>query len=435
MHKTWLILKREFSTRVRKRSFIIMTILGPLLSSAIFILPAYFATLPGETRTITVLDEPALLDFDKGKDNLRFRYLPPQQFDLEAARDFFLEQEDHALLYIPRSTTGDPDFIARNTILFSKGDVNLGVEMYIENLLQERIQKEKLRAQGVEPDVLARTKTNVNIKTFNLEEGTETENLAAIKMGIGYVAALLIYFFVFMYGAQVMRGVIEEKTTRIVEVIISSVKPFQLMSGKIFGLAGVALLQFFIWVVFGIVFYFLAASFVLGDRLDAANVAGSPMQNVEDDMVIEIFNTISAINFPYILGCFLFFFFFGYLLYAAIFAAIGSAVDKEADTQQFMFPVSLPLIAGIIVLVRALDNPDGPVAVWFSMIPFTSPIVMMARVPFSVPWYELALSMAILVLTFILMIWIAGRIYRTGILMYGKKPNFRELMKWIAYKR
>lgn len=434
MQKTWLIIKREFSTRVRKRSFVIMTVLAPLLSSALFILPAYLATLPDESRTIVVLDEPALLDFDKGSENIAFRYLPPRQFNLAAARDFFMKEDDYALLYIPLSESADPDFMARNATLYCRGDVNVGVESYISNQLEKYLQKEKLKAQGVEPDILARTKTKVNIRTINIEEGTETESLAPLKMGIGYIAAFVIYIFVFVYGAQVMRGVIEEKTNRIVEVIISSVKPFQLMAGKIVGLAGVALLQFVIWLVFGLIFYLLAATFILGDQLDATKVAGQATTG-SNSLVFDIFHSLGAINFPYLIACFLFFFLFGYLLYAALFAAIGAAVDKESDTQQFMFPVSLPLIAGIIVLFRALDNPDGSIAFWFSIIPFTSPIVMMARVPFSVPWYELALSMGVLVATVLLMTWMAARIYRTGILMYGKKPNFRELMKWITYQR
>ena len=431
MNKTWLIVKHEFSTRVRKRSFIIMTILGPVLSAAIFILPAYLATLPKDYRTILVLDEPGLLNFDKGSEEVAFRYLPPQKFNLEQAKDFFVEEDDYAFLHIPLRESGDPDFMARNSMLYSKGDINPSVEIYIENTLEKYIQQEKLKALGIEPGVMAQTKTNVNIKSFNISEGKETEGLALVKMGLGYVAAFLIYIFVFVYGAQVMRGVIEEKTTRIVEVMVSSVKPFQLMLGKISGLAGVALLQFLIWILFGILFYFLAFTFILGDQLDAANVAGAA---AADNDILEIFKVIDAINFPYILGCFLFYFLFGYLLYAALFAAIGSAVDKESDTQQFMFPVSLPLIAGIIVLIRALDDPNGSIAQWFSMIPFTSPIVMMARVPFNIPWYELLISMLLLLITFIVMTWIAARIYRTGILMYGKKPSFKELFKWITYK-
>ncbi len=434
MSKVLLILKREFITRVRKKSFLIMTILGPVLLSALFMLPAYLATLPGDERTITVLDEAALLDFDRGKDNLKFRYLPPEKFGLEEAKEFFSNSEDYAFLYIPQSEGGDPDFISRNTQLYSRGDVSFSVEIYIEDMLEKYIQKEKLKAQGVDPEVLARTKTKVNIRIFNLEKDTETENLAAIKMAIGYIGGFLIYIFVFIYGAQVMRGVIEEKTSRIVEVMVSSVKPFQLMMGKILGLASVALLQFVIWIVFGTGFYLIATTVILGDKLDAANIARQPMQGMDNEMIFDIVNTVSAINFPYIISCFIFFFLFGFLLYAALFAAIGSAVDKESDTQQFMLPVSLPIIAGIIVMIRALENPDGPVAVWFSMIPLTSPIVMMSRVPFEISWWQLVLSMIILIVTFVFITWLAGRIYRIGILMYGKKPSFREILKWTTYK-
>lgn len=436
MNKTWLILQREFKTRVRKKSFIIMTILGPILSAALFILPAYLATLPEDNRTIMVLDEPVLMDFDKGKEDVKFRYLPPDQFDLDRAKDFFSKQDDYAFLYIPTGTNPDPDVIARNVILFSKGDVNIGVENYVEDLLEKYIQREKLKAQGVDPTILAQTKSNVKLRTVNMDEGGETASLAPVKMGIGYIAGFLIYLFVFVYGAQVMRGVIEEKTSRIVEVMISSVKPFQLMAGKIFGLAAVALTQFLIWVIFGIGLYLVAVNFILGNEIDAANVASQGMMTPENDnMIFSIINTIDAINFPYIIGCFIFYFLFGYLLYAAMFAAIGSAVDKESDTQQFMFPVSLPLIAAIIVLIRALDNPDGNIAFWFSMIPLTSPIVMMARVPFNIPIWQLALSMTILIASFVFMTWLAGRIYRTGILMYGKKPTFKELLKWVTYKK
>jgi len=434
MNKILLILKREFITRVRKKTFLVMTVLGPVLMAAVFVLPAYLATLPGDERTITVLDQATLLDFDKGKDNTKFRYLPPDKFNLEEAKKFYTNSDDYAFLYIPASEGGDPDFISRNTQLFSRGDVSFMVESYIEDLLEKYIQREKLKAQGVDPEVLARTKTNVNIRIYNLEDDTETENLAPIKMGIGYVAGFLIYIFVFIYGAQVMRGVIEEKTSRIVEVMISSVKPFQLMMGKILGLASVALLQFLVWIIFGTGLYVIATTLILGDKLDAGNVAQQQLQGEESEMIFELVNTIGAINIPYILSCFIFFFLFGFLLYAALFAAVGSAVDKESDTQQFMIPLSLPIFAGLIVMIRALENPDGSIATWFSMIPLTSPIVMMSRVPFEVPWWQLVLSMVILVGTFILITWLAARIYRTGILMYGKKPSFAEIFKWITYK-
>lgn len=433
--KIWLILKREFLTRIRKRSFVVMTILGPVLSAAIFVLPAYLATLPEDHRTVMVLDETGLMDFDRGKENLAFRYLPPSEFDLERAKAYFRTQDDYALLYLPHSETGDPDFIARNTLLYGRGDVSLAVEGYIEGKLEKYIQREKLKALGVESDILARTQTRVNIRALSLrEDGEAVKSVALTKIVIGYAAALLMYMFVFLYGAQVMRGVIEEKTSRIVEIMVATVKPFHLMTGKILGIALTAMLQFVLWLVFGGLFYFVAAGFILGDQLDASRIAQQSPVAPDQNFILEVFQTVEVINLPLILGCFIFFFVFGYLLYAAVFAAIGSAVDKESDTQQFMFPVSVPLIASLVVLIRALENPDGSLAFWFSMIPFTSPVMMMARIPFGVQPWELALSMGLLVLSFILMIWLAARIYRTGILMYGKKPSFKEIAKWITYR-
>ena len=433
MNKIGLIIKREFSTRVRKKTFIVMTILGPILSAALFILPAYLATLPDEEKIILVVDKPGLMDFDKGKENLKFQYLDPRKINLEKGKEMLRKTEHYGFLYVPDGGNFDPDFITKKITLYTIGDVNFSVENYIENKLETYIQKEKLKGEGVNPEILARTKTQISLNTINIEEGEEKESQGLLKMGIGYVAGFFIYLFVFIYGAQIMRGVIEEKTSRIVEVMISSVKPFELMLGKILGLAGVALLQFSIWVIFGAIIYTIAGTFIIADNLDAANVANQ-IGNSEANAFTNFYKNLSLVNFPYILGNFLFFFLFGYLLYAAMFAAIGSAVDKESDTQQFMLPVSLPLIASIVVLISALDKPDGSIAFWFSMIPFTSPIVMMARTPFSVPVWQLALSMTILVVTFLFMTWTAGKIYRTGILMYGKKPSLKELFKWIFYK-
>jgi len=265
-------------------------------------------------------------------------------------------------------------------------------------------------------------------------------------MILGYIAGFLIYMFVFMYGSQVMRGVIEEKTSRIVEVIVSSVRPFQLMMGKIIGVALVGLTQFLLWVVltFGLV---SIAQAVFIDSVKVENmtqvVPGGTGNTLNDnEQVIDqgaaefsaMFNSIKAINFPLVLGMFVFYFLGGYLLYAAMFAAIGAAVDNETDTQQFMLPVTIPLVLGIIVMVSAINNPNGSLAYWFSLIPFTSPIVMMVRIPFEVPIQDVIISAGLLIITFIFMVWLAAKIYRTGILMYGKKVNYRELWKWIRYK-
>ena len=273
-------------------------------------------------------------------------------------------------------------------------------------------------------------------------------------MGLGYFAGFLIYFFVFLYGAMVMRGVIEEKTSRIVEVIVSSVKPFQLMLGKILGIALVGLTQFIAWVVLITLFVSVGMQ-VFGPDYSAENVA--PQQemvesvmsqqsiNVSDVAEIQaenssdnfkdiLLSTVDSINFIVVLLSFLFYFIGGYLLYASLFAAIGSAVDSETDTQQFMMPVTIPLVIGLLVMINTIQNPDGAMAFWFSIIPFTSPIVMMARIPFGVPYWEVALSMSLLIITFLGATWFAAKIYRTGILMYGKKVSYGEIWKWIRYK-
>jgi ABC-2 type transport system permease protein len=271
-------------------------------------------------------------------------------------------------------------------------------------------------------------------------------------MFIGYIAGLLIYMFIFMYGVQVMRGVIEEKTNRIVEVIISSVKPFQLMLGKIIGIALVGVTQFVMWVILIVLFTWIGLTIITPDYSASGLMTppqmeqAAPGQPIISDISVPadestgqfhdmIRETLESVNFLEIALVFLIYFLGGYLLYASLFAAVGSAVDNETDTQQFMFPITIPLILGIFVMANAIQNPDGSFAFWFSIIPFTSPIVMMARIPFGVPYPELYLSIFLLLITFIATTWLAGKIYRTGILMYGKKVTYGELLKWIRYKK
>tara|TARA_R110002050_G_scaffold71466_6_gene153639 strand:+ start:667 stop:1977 length:1311 start_codon:yes stop_codon:yes gene_type:complete len=435
MKKIGLIIKREFSTRVRKKSFIILTLLGPLLMAAVMFLPAYLASLPTEDRVITVLDESLLLDFEKGKDEIKLRYLPPDKFDFASAQAFSEAQGDYAFMHVPLSEAGDPDFVARNVRLLRAGDISVSVENYLENTLEKYLQKEKLKATGVDPEIIARTKTKVNLRVINTDEGLETENATVVKMGLGYLAAFAIYIFIFLYGAQVMRGVIEEKTNRVIEIMVSSVRPFEMMSGKIIGIGLVALLQFTVWIALGSLFYFISVSLFIDPQLAAANLPSSAANMpIPNDGLLSIYSSLQSIDFFSLIASFMFYFVFGYLLYAALFAAVGSAVDKESDSQQFMLPVSLPLILGLLVILRALDNPDGDIAFWFSMIPLTSPLVMMARLPFGVAPWELILSMLILLISFVLLTWFASKIYRIGILMYGKKPTFTELLRWARYR-
>lgn len=436
MNKTWLIIQREFSTRVRKKSFLVLTILGPLLLGGLMVAPALLATLPDEARTIMVLDQPNILRQDRGTEQLQFKYMDPKAFDLEKAKALFQETDNYALLYIPSGSGYDPDFFAKNILLFGKKDIALSTEGYIKDKLKGLIENEKLKIAGVEPDIIAQNKTAIDIKTINLSDQGEKLSFTPIKMILGYISGFFIYFFIFFYAGQVMRGVIEEKTNRIVEVIVSSVKPFQLMLGKIVGIGLVGLAQFSIWVVLSSLIYIGLSNTLLKEKFDTMALAEQQgLPNMDGmDKSFEIMQAVMNVNFPLVLGSFLFFFLGGYLLYSALFAAVGAAVDNETDSQQFMLPVTVPLILAIVVMLRVAENPDSALAFWFSIIPLTSPIVMMVRIPFGVPTWELLLSVGLLIAGFFVANWIAAKIYRVGILMYGKKVTYKELGKWIFYK-
>jgi ABC-2 type transport system permease protein len=457
MKKIFLIIRREYMTRVKKRSFIIMTILGPILMAAIVIIPVYIATRTNETKNVAVLDETGIFyEKFKDSDNIHFHYLVS---DIGSAKAAFTKGGDHALLYIPKTEVTLPT----NAILYSENNVNISVKSYIRNVMSKRVEELKLEARLRElqaekqapvqvDDILRSIKTTVDINTLKINDsGIEEKSFTEVSMILGMFAGILIYFFIFMFGSQVMRGVIEEKTSRIVEVIISSVKPFQLMMGKIVGVGLVGLTQFLLWVIltFGIVTVVTSTFSGKVSQQSAAtqimqqNQPLSPSGEVLDatgqqpegqEGIAEAMDAINSVNFPVMIGGFLFFFIFGYLLYAAFFAAIGGAVDSEADTQQFMFPITIPLVLAIIMAQFIIQDPEGPLAFWFSMIPLTSPVVMMIRLPFGVPYMEVILSMVLLLLGFIGSTWLAAKIYRTGILMYGKKVSYSELWKWIRYK-
>jgi ABC-2 type transport system permease protein len=287
-----------------------------------------------------------------------------------------------------------------------------------------------------------------DMTTTQLEaSGDEKDNNTNVNVGVGLSAGVMIYFFIFLYGVQVMRGVMEEKTNRIVEVLLSSIRPFQLMMGKIIGIALVGLTQFLLWVILTTVIYSAGAATMLRDldmqqvqketevvRIGADLDHANMKQIREDSPVVKIWNDFKKLDAGDILLAFLFYFLAGYLMYSALFAAVGSAVDSEADTQQFMLPITIPLILSLVMAQMVIRNPDSDVSFWLSMIPLTSPVIMMVRIPFGVPGWELALSMALLLIGFIFTTWLAGRIYRTGVLMYGKKVTWRELGKWLFYK-
>lgn len=434
MNAIWIVAQREFSTRVRKRSFLVMTLLGPLFFGLIMVAPALLASLPEGPQKILVVDHSYLLVGETGVEEATFEFLKPTPKALDAGKEILTTNtEFDGLLYLPPSENNDPDFILKNAKLISPDDLSVSLTSSLENLLEQKAYEQKLRLEGVDPEVVKHAETRARLTSILLdEEGAEEQNSPAeFKMILGLAAGYLIYIFVFLYATQIMRGVIEEKTSRIVEVIISSVKPFQLMAGKIAGIASVGLLQFIIWVGLTTLVYLGLSMTVLADAFDPQVIAQMQAQPDSGGMAAEALSALRSINYPLVLSAFLFYFLGGYLLYGALFAAVGSAVDAEADTQQFMLPLTLPLILALLVSMRIMESPDSPLAVWFSIIPFTSPVVMMVRIPFGVPYWELGLSAVLLVLGFLGTTWLAGRIYRIGILSYGKKASFKDLWKWM----
>lgn len=430
-----LIIQREFLTRIRKKTFLLITILAPLLFAALMIVPGILASMPEDNKSILVLDEPSLLMPENGTEQYALEYLNPGEFDLESAKSHLRNSEFDALLYIPSGEGWDPDFIKRNVLAYGKEDISIDMQRFLENQLEDKINKQKLLEQGVDPEVVAQTKTQVSLKSFTLgeEEGQEETSATPLKMGLGYIAGMLIYFFIFFYSVQVMRGVIEEKTSRIVEVIISSVRPYQLMLGKILGIGLVGVVQFLIWIVLSTGIYFVVSQFVFPEAFADQAAMGPNAPDLSEMENVGVFDMIRSINFPLVLGGFAFYFFAGYFLYSALFAALGSAIDQEADSQQFMLPVTAPMIIAIVTAMNVIQEPNGPLAFWMSMIPLTSPITMMIRLPFGIPIWQVFLSGAILVGSFFAVVGLAGKIYRVGILMYGKKVTWKELYKWLKY--
>jgi ABC-2 type transport system permease protein len=444
MSKISLIITREYLTRVRKKSFLIMTILGPIFFAALFILPAWFATMDDkEVRTIAVIDSSKLfINTIPETEYLKFVYL--ENTTVEDLRQDFDKTGYHAVLYIAHIVANTPSAVQ----LLSTKQPSLNVRMHIANALEKEIERLKLETYEITNlnEILAAIKTNVNIRTIIWKGDQEKESFSEVAMIVGYISGFLIYIFIFMFGSLVMRGVIEEKTSRVVEIIVSSVKPFQLMAGKIIGIGLVGLTQFLMWIVFTFILITIGTSLFFPDlktpasnQLPIESVMSSStldqVQQTEEEFskIQAMLQSLSDINYAVMIGSFLFFFLGGYLLYSSLFAAIGSAVDNEADTQQFMFPITIPLILAIIVMMNAIQNPEGQLAFWFSMIPLTSPVIMMVRIPFGVPVWQVSLSMGILIASFLFTTWLAGKIYRTGILMYGKKVNYKELWKWIRY--
>lgn len=420
-----------------------MTLLTPLLLASLIFIPGYLATKEdNQTKVIAVIDKTNITEGAIPQtDYMKFEYVSGTE--VETIKNNFEKSGYYAILYIPENV-----LVSSKVQLYSNQQTTVGVNEHIVKALDGFFTNIKLKNENVPLDIMQRIATNINVDTIQwTSTGEEKSGSAEMVLAIGYISGFLMYMFIFMFGAQVMRGVMEEKSNRIVEVIISSIKPFQLMMGKVVGIALVGLTQFVIWIVltFGIFFgakYVLlqksgsdATTSISANIMEKANtgMAQAPTGKYEE-MFKEIAGKFSAVNFPLIIGCFLFFFIGGYLLYASLFASVGSAVDNDTDTQQFMLPITIPILLGLFVMMNAMQAPNSSIAVIFSLIPLTSPIVMMARIPYGVPYWQLGLSAFFLIITFIGTIWMAGKIYRTGILMYGKKVNYAELWKWLKYK-
>ncbi len=450
MNKISVIIRREYLTRVRKKSFIIMTLLAPLLMAALIVVPTLIMMNDDKDfKKIAVIEDGSDLFKNVIPDTKDVDYVYLENTSVNDLKTNFEQAGYYGILWISPELINTPNAIQ----LISKKQPPIGLLDHISSSLEKEIERQKLLAYNIQnlDDILKDIRTRVSVQTIRIDDsGGTVQTSTGIAMTLAYIGGFLMYMLVFMFGAQVMRGVIEEKTSRVVEVIVSSVKPVQLMMGKIIGIALVGLTQFLIWVVLTGGMVTVVKTVVLKDK-NITEVAQGIPQNImtenqesipavqTEDMsqglqeFTRLFENAMNQDWLLIILSFIFYFLTGYLLYASVFAAIGSAVDNETETQQFMLPVTIPIILGLMVAMGTMQNPESSMAFWFSIIPFTSPIVMMARIPFGVPYWQIAVSMALMIITFIGFVWMAAKIYRTGILMYGKKSSWKEIWKWLRY--
>ncbi len=436
MKKLQLIIVREFLAKVRNKTFIIMTFLSPLLIIGFTALIVFLGKMNNETaKVVAYVDDSELFTNEDFKENEQLSFLDFSGMTLEEAKAEALKSNVYGLVYIPKNDS--LQLIAKQLQFFSSDSPNSSIVRNIERRIEERLTKIKLSEMGILPSQIEQSKYEVDVKLSNFTGESRSKFVNEMKAVVGSIAGYFIMLFILIYGTMVMRSVIEEKTSRIIEVIISSVKPFELMMGKVLGTALAGLLQFVVWIiVITGIFFFLAVFFDVNLAADRADMTAEQLAALSESSGQMQLVFMEFMNLPLlsILLLYIFYFIGGFLLYSSLYAAIGAAVDNETDTQQFMMPVIMPLILGIYVgFATVLNDPHGPVSVIFSHIPFTSPIVMLMRIPFGVSWWELLISMGILILTFIFMIWFASKIYRIGILMYGKKPTYKDLYKWLKY--
>jgi len=431
-----LIIKREYLTKVKNKSFIVMTVLSPIIMIVLVAVVAYLSQLNNnKVRTISVIDESGLVeDIFQNTENTNYHLL--QNISLEDAKTIVENNETYGLLHIPAHDS--IDILAKRIKFYSKEVPSLTFVTSIEGKLARKLRDIKLEQQGVNIEKLRASEISVNMaqESFIGEKTSKVDSV--VKLIFGAAAGYLLFMFIIIYGNMIMRSVIEEKTSRIIEIIISSVKPIQLMLGKIIGTSLAGITQFIIWIILGGVLMTIVSAILgidLFQQTPQQEVLQQAMENPE--VGLEIQNVINAFyNLPIanLIIAFILFFIGGYLLYSSLYAAIGAAVDNETDTQQFLLPILMPLILAVYIgIFTVIEDPHGTVSTIFSFIPFTSPVVMLMRIPFGVPLWQQGLSFLLLVATFMFTVWFAAKIYKVGILMYGKKPSYKELIKWIRY--
>ena len=438
MSKLSLIIKREFIAKVRNKSFIVMTFLSPLLFVGIAVFVSYLASMKADTKQIAVHDETGLFVADfmaKNKKDSEYQYFDLSVLDVKALKDSITQERFEGVLQIPKTASiADLD---KKIQFISNDSPSITFIEEVQDILDKKITQLNFQSAKLDTVAIHKAQSNINISLSKASGEESLKGLNEIKIAIGGAFGDLIMMFIVIYGNMVMRSVIEEKTNRIIEIIISSVKPFQLMMGKIIGTSLAGILQFLIWAIIGLGL-FLGASLFFGVNLGpTSKVPPEVMQAAQHEIASTAQLYIAELwNLPIgtLLTCFVIYFIGGYFLYSSFYAAIGAAVDNETDSQQFLLPIIMPLILGVYIgFFTVINDPHGTVATIFSIVPLTSPIVMLMRIPFGVPLWQILLSMVLLFGTFLLVVWFASKIYRVGILMYGKKPSWKELYKWLKY--
>lgn len=440
MNKILLIIQREYLTRVRKKSFWIASIVVPFLLAGVYAIPVYLALNSNDTKTVEIVDDSGLFkDKITSEEDITYRFINKP---FEVAKKGLLKSDADILVNIPKDILLNYDGVR----MVGKKSIGFGMQKTIQGAIQNELRNIKLKNAHIDLKVLEDNKVQVNAETYTLQEdGKEQSSSSTGAMILAGIFGFVLYMSAFLYGSQVMNGVIEEKSNRIIEVMISSVRPFQLMMGKIIGVGLVGITQFLLWGVLTFTASTATTSLMTGkieEKVKVMQKGGAGKEEIEKlkkdfsskNPLSDISQTIENISLAKLIICFLLFYIGGYLIYSSLFAAVGSAVENSTEAQQFLLPVTIPILVSFFLGQAIIQDPDSNLAFWASMFPLTSPIDMMVRLPFGVPNWQIALSLFLLILGFMGTTWLAGKIYRVGILMYGKKPSWREISKWVFYK-